>query len=160
MKGAGDAAGRPARWVPKGPLPPLAAGEARLLAGGNPQIARGDGEGPVRAYIAAMPGWKRATGEGLDALVAAWVPGVLRAVRWNRPFYGVPGRGWFMAFGCLERSVKVAFLRGGALSPPPPLASRKPEVRYLHLFAGDAPDSEAIRDWIRQAAAIEGERLF
>ncbi|MCC6304760.1 MAG: DUF1801 domain-containing protein [Rhodobacteraceae bacterium] len=160
MKGAGEAAGRPGRRVPKRPLPPLAAGEVRLLAGGNPQIAKGDGEGPVRAWIAAMPGWKRATGAELDALVAATVPGVLRAVRWNRPFYGVPGRGWFLAFGCLERYVKVAFLRGGLLSPPPPVASAKSAVRCLHLFAGDAPDSLAVRDWIRQAAAIEGERLF
>ncbi len=97
----------------------MATDEAVLLSGGNPQIPKGDGDAPVQAYIAAMPGWKRDIGRRLDALIVATVPGVTKAVRWNSPFYGVEGQGWFVTFHCFTRYVKVAFFRGTSLSPPP-----------------------------------------
>ena len=148
------------KWKPKGPLPPLAPGEVRLLTGGNPQIAKGDGAGPVRAYIAAMPGWKQAVGARIDALVSRECPGAARAVRWNAPFWGMPGRGWMLSLGCVTGYVKVSFLRGTALEPLPPEGSRVPAVRYLHIPEDGPPDEEQFRDWLRQAAAMEGERLF
>lgn len=148
------------RWVPKGPLPPLAPGEARLLTGSNPQVPRGDGPGPVAGYIAAMPGWKRAVGERIDALVARAVPDAARALRWNAPFWGVPGQGWFLSLSCTAGYVKVAFHNGAALDPPPPVASRHPDLRYLHITEGATLDEARFADWLRQAAALPGERLF
>jgi hypothetical protein len=95
-----------------------------LLAGGNPQIAKADGDAPVQAYIAAMPSWKRDVGRRLDALIVRTVPGVRKAVKWNSPFYGVEGQGWFLSFHCFTKYVKVAFFRGTSLLPvPPPPAS-------------------------------------
>lgn len=146
-------------WKPK-PLPPLAPGEVRLLTGGNPQIAKGDGPGPVAAYIAAMPGWKRGVGERIDALVAETCPGAAKAVRWNSPFWGVPGRGWMLNLSCVERYVKVAFFKGTALQPMPPVESRKDDIRYYHVFEDAGLDEAQVRDWLRQAAAIDGQRLF
>ncbi len=137
-----------------------AADAPRLLSGGNPQIPKGDGEAPVRAYLDAMPGWKRAVGERLDALIAATVPGVRKAVRWNTPFYGVEGRGWFLGFHCLTRYVKVAFLKGADLTPVPPVASKQPDARYLHVGEDGAFDEARFVDWVRQAAALPGEELF
>jgi len=128
----------------------------RLLAGGNPQIAKGDGDGPVQAYIAAMPGWKRDVGRRLDALVTRAVPGVRKAVKWNSPFYGVEGQGWFLSFHCYTRYVKAAFFRGAALTPPPPGASRQKDVRYLDIGEGDLLDEERLEHWIRQAAELPG----
>lgn len=132
----------------------------RLLAGGNPQISKGDGEAPVRAFIAAMPGWKREVGRRIDELVARAIPGVRKAVRWNTPFYGIDGQGWFLGFHCLTHYVKVAFFRGADLSPPPPVASKQPHVRYFHIHEGDALDEGQLTDWIRQAAQLPGERVF
>lgn len=135
----------------------------RLLAGGNPQIAKGDGEGPVRAYIEAMPGWKREVGERLDALIVRTVPGVRKAVRWNSPFYGVEGRGWFLSFHCITRYVKVAFFRGASLRPPPPVESRNPGTRYLHIHEGEwgnGFDEGQLERWIRQASELPGEACF
>jgi hypothetical protein len=132
----------------------------RLLTGGNPQIAKGDGEGPVRAYIAAMPGWKRKVGRRLDALVELTVPGVKKAVRWNSPFYGVEGRGWFMNVHCVSRYVKVAFFKGTSLAPVPPEGSKHPGVRYAHIFEGDEVDEALWTGWMRQAAAMDGEDCF
>ncbi|MEW4571414.1 DUF1801 domain-containing protein [Tautonia sp. JC769] len=132
----------------------------KLLAGGNPQIAKGDGDAPVQAYIAAMPGWKHGVGRGLDALIVETVPRVRKAVRWNTPFYGIEGRGWFLAFHCLTKYVKVAFFRGATLDPVPPVASKQEFVRYVHIFEGDTLDSELLARWIGQAADQPGEMCF
>ena len=131
----------------------------RLLSGGNPQIAKGYGDAPVQAYIAAMPGWKRAVGQRIDALVVAAAPDVAKAVKWNSPFYGRDGDGWFLSLHCFDRYVKLAFFRGARLDPPPPVASKQPEVRYVHIHEGDAVDEAQLTDWIRQAAALPGETM-
>jgi hypothetical protein len=127
-----------------------------LLSGGNPQVAKADGAAPVRAYIAAMPGWKRAVGRRLDTLVVRTVPGVRRAVKWNSPFYGVEGRGWFLSFHVFTNYVKVTFFRGAALKPPPPGPSKHPDVRYLDIREDDAVDEALLAKWIAQAAALPG----
>lgn len=149
------------KWTPDpSKLPPLKAGEVRLLSGGNPQIAKGDGDGPVQAYIAAMPGWKRAVGARIDALVMATVPDARKAVRWNSPFWGRPGQGWMLNLGCLNRYIKIGFFRGASLVPMPPEPSKHAEMRYLHVFE-DRPLGEAqFVDWLKQAAAIPGPELF
>jgi len=131
----------------------------RLLAGGNPQIAKGDGDTPVQAYIAAMPGWKRGLGERLDRLVVEAVPDVQKAVKWNQPFYGAGDGGWFMAFRCYTQYVQVQFFRGASLDPVPPKASKHPEVRYLDIREDDAIDTPLLRLWIEQASRLPGERL-
>lgn len=128
----------------------------KLLSGGNPQIPKGDGDAPVRAYIAAMPGWKRAAGERLDALIEKAVPGVQKAVRWNSPFYGVEGKGWFASFHCFTRYIKITFFKGAALDPPPPVASKDADVRYLHIHEGEDVDEDQLARWLKQAAAIPG----
>ena len=127
-----------------------------LLAGGNPQIAKGDGDAPVLAYIEAMPGWKRAVGERLDALIVRSAPDARKAVKWNSPFYGIPGHGWFLSFHCYTTYVKVAFFRGASLEPPPPGASKQPEVRYLDIRAGEPIDEAQLERWVAQAAALPG----
>ncbi|ARP93835.1 DUF1801 domain-containing protein [Bordetella genomosp. 13] len=132
------------------------AGQPRLLSGGNPQIAKGDGDGPVQAYIAAMPGWKRQAGERLDALIVRTVPGVRKAVKWNSPFFGVEGQGWFLSFHCFNKYIKVAFFRGASLQPLPPGASKSPEVRYLDIRENDPIDEDLLASWIRQAAHLPG----
>ncbi|MDE2764491.1 MAG: DUF1801 domain-containing protein [Gemmatimonadota bacterium] len=132
----------------------------RLLSGGNPQIPKGDGDGPVQAYVAAMPGWKREVGRSLDALVERSVPGVRKAVRWNSPFYGVEGRGWFLSFHCFTKYVKVTFLNGASLRPLPPVKSKHEQVRYFHIHEGDGVDEEPVGRWITQAAGLPGEGLF
>ena len=131
-----------------------------LLSGGNPQIPKGDGDAPVQAYIAAMPGWKRAVGVRLDALVAKAVPGVRKAVKWNSPFFGAPDDdGWFLSWHCFDRYIKVAFFRGAALDPPPPVGSKRPDVRYLHV-SEDAPlDEKQFTAWVKQASRQPGERM-
>lgn len=143
----------------KDPASEEAAGPV-LLSGGNPQIAKADGDAPVRAYIEAMPGWKRDVGRRLDALIVETVPGVRKAVRWNTPFYGVEGRGWFVAFHCITKYVKVSFFRGTSLRPEPPVGSKQPEVRYLHIHEDDEIDEALVRGWIRQASEMDGERCF
>ena len=127
-----------------------------LLSGDNPQIAKGDGDAPVHAYISAMPGWKSDIGRRVDALITRTVPGVRKAVKWNSPFYGVEGRGWFLSFHCYTRYVKLAFFRGAALKPLPPVASKDPNTRYLHVHEGEALDEKQLASWIRQAAKIPG----
>ena len=131
-----------------------------LLSGGNPQIAKGEGDAPVQAYIAAMPDWKRPIGAQLDALIEQAVPGVHKAVKWNSPMYAVaPGEGWFLSFHCFTRYIKVAFFRGTTLTPVPPESSRSADTRYLHI-AEDAPLDEAqFLDWVRQSAALPGEQM-
>jgi hypothetical protein len=130
--------------------------EPVLLSGGNPQIAKADGDAPVQAYIAAMPGWKSDVGRRLDALIVGTVPGVSKAVRWNSPFYGVEGQGWFLNFHCFTRYVKVAFFRGASLRPPPPGASKSDDTRYLDIHEDDDVDQELLARWIRQAAELPG----
>ena len=132
----------------------------KLLSGGNPQIPKADGDAPVVDYVAAMPGWKHDVGRHLDELVVANVPGVRKAVRWNTPFYGIEGRGWFVAFHCFTKYVKVTFLRGASLDPAPPIASKDPNARYFHVYEDERGDDELLADWIRQAAELPGEDLF
>ena len=128
-----------------------------LLAGGNPQIPKGEGEAPVQAYIAAMPGWTRAVGERVDALVTQSVPGVRKAVKWNSPFYGVEGQGWFLSFHVFTRYVKLTFFKGAALTPPPPGCTPKSgEARWLDVHEGHALDEAQLAAWLKQAAAIPG----
>jgi hypothetical protein len=127
-----------------------------LLAGGNPQIPKGDGDAPVQAYIAAMPGWKRDVGRRLDALIVRTAPAVRKAVKWNSPFYGVEGQGWFLNFHCFTNFLKVAFFRGTSLRPVPPGGSRHQEVRYLDIHEDDELDEAQLTTWIRQAAVLPG----
>jgi hypothetical protein len=130
----------------------------KLLSGGNPQIPKGYGDAPVQDYIAAMPGWKRQVGERLDAVIGREVPGVAKAVKWNSPFYGVEGQGWFLSLHCFAEYVKVTFFRGTSLAPVPEGASKHPEVRYWDIREGEL-DEERLADWVRQAAALPGEKL-
>lgn len=132
----------------------------KLLAGGNPQIPKGEGDAPVQAYIAAMPGWKRRVGEHLDRLISESVPEVRKAVKWNQPFYGSPeDDGWFLSFRCYTSYVQVQFLKGTSLDPLPPKASKHQEVRYLDIGEDDDLDDERLGSWIRQAATLPGERM-
>ena len=131
----------------------------RLLAGGNPQIPKGDGEEPVNAYLRAMPGWKQAFGKRLHDLVVRTVPEVRMAVRWNSPYYGVEGNGWFLSYHCFTRYVRVTWLNGSSMEPPPPGESKHERVRYLDLHEDDEFDDERIASWIRQAAALPGDEL-
>lgn len=131
-----------------------------LLSGGNPQIAKADGDEPVQQYLAAMPGWKGQVGARLDALVVETVPQVRKAVRWNSPFYGIEGQGWFLSFHCFTRYVKVTFLNGGSLEPPPPVESKHAAVRYLHIHEDGEFDAAQFADWLLQAASLPGEDLF
>jgi len=128
----------------------------RLLAGGNPQIAMADGDAPVQAYIEAMPGWKRAVGQRIDAILSAAVPGVRKVVKWNSPFYGVDGNGWFLGIHCTTRYVKVTFFRGVALRPQPPVASARPDVRFLHIHEGEPIDEARFRAWVTKASRLPG----
>lgn len=134
---------------------PHAKGDVVLLSGGNPQIAKGDGNAPVQAYIAAMPGWKRDVGQRLDALIVRAVPSVQKAVKWNSPFYGVAGQGWFLSFHVFTHYVKVTFFRGAALRPVPPGPSKQPDVRYVDLREGQLDEAQ-LTTWVRQAAALPG----
>jgi len=132
----------------------------KLLSGGNPQIPKADGDAPVQAYIAAMPGWKHGVGRYLDALVERCVPNVRKAVRWNTPFYGIEDQGWFLAYHCFTKYVKVTFLNGGSLRPPPPVTSKYEHVRYFHIHEDDEPDEDLLVGWIKQASALPGEETF
>lgn len=134
------------------------AAKPTLLAGGNPQIPKGEGDAPVQAYIAAMPGWKRDLGRRLDALIARTVPGVHKAVKWNSPFYGIQGQGWFLSYHCFTNYVKVTFFRGTSLNPVPPGASKHKEVRYLDIREGQLDEAQFV-DWVKQASRLPGERL-
>ena len=130
-----------------------------LLSGGNPQIAKGHGEAPVRAYIAAMPGWKKAVGKRLDALITETVPGLRKAVKWNTPLYGMQDDFWFASFHCFDRYIKVAFFRGAALKPTPPVESKQKDVRYFHIDEGDELDEKQFVSWIKQASKLPGEKM-
>jgi len=131
----------------------------KLLSGGNPQIPKGEGDAPVQAYIAAMPGWKRGLGERLDALITRTVPDVQKAVKWNQPFFGNEGDGWFVAFRCYTKYVQLQFFRGSSLDPPPPKASKHAEVRYLDVHEDDDLDEAQLVAWIEQARRLPGEPM-
>lgn len=135
------------------------AGEPVLLSGGNPQIAKGYGDAPVQAYIAAMPGWKSDLGRRLDALIGETVPGVHKAVKWNSPLYGKDGESWFLSLHCFTKYVKVAFFRGAALQPMPPGASKSADTRYLDIRETDVFDEAQFVSWVKQASQLPGERL-
>lgn len=128
----------------------------RLLSGGNPQIPKGDGAGPVRAYIAAMPGWKREVGERLDALVEQAIPDVERYVRWNQPMYAVDGQGYVVSFRCFTRYVKVTFFAGAELDPVPPVDFKDPKEKAFHIHEDDELDADQLLDWFRQASQLPG----
>lgn len=130
----------------------------KLLSGGNPQIPLGYGDAPVQAYIAAVPGWKRDACRRIDAAVTAAVPGVRKAVKWNSPLYGMEEDHYFLSFHCFDRYVKVAFHNGAELDPPPPVGSKQPKVRYLHVEEGDAL-GDRFTDWVKQASRLPGEKM-
>src|ERR1700750_773688 len=130
-----------------------AAAKPTLLSGGNPQIAKGDGDAPVQAYIAAMPGWKGDVGKRLDALIVRTAPGVRKAVKWNSPLYGIDGQGWFLGIHCFTHYIKVTFFRGTSLRPVPSGASKHKEVRYFDIREGDEFDEAQIANWVKQAGA-------
>jgi hypothetical protein len=131
----------------------------KLLSGGNPQIAKAGGDAPVAAYIAAMPGWKRALGERLDALIVANAPGVKKAVRWNSPFYGMPDKGWFVTFHVLTRYVKVTFFDGLALKPVPPGGTAKSgQARWIDIYEDDGLNEARMARWVKQAMKLPGWR--
>ena len=131
----------------------------KLLSGGNPQIAKGDGDAPVQAYIAAIPGWKRELGQRLDALIVRTVPKVHKAVKWNSPFYGIEEDSWFLSYHCFAKYIKVAFFRGASLHPAPPVKSKHKDVRYLHIHEDEPLDEAQFTDWVQQASNLPGERL-
>jgi hypothetical protein len=130
-----------------------------LLSGGNPQIPKGEGDAPVQAYIAAMPGWKRDVGRRLDALIAQTVPGVHKAVKWNSPFYGVKGEGWFLSFHCFNKYIKVAFFRGLSLKPVPPVESKSQDIRYFHIPEDGQFDEAQFAAWVKQASQLPLEKM-
>ncbi|MFZ4574343.1 MAG: DUF1801 domain-containing protein [Phycisphaerales bacterium] len=137
----------------------------RLLSGGNPQIAKSEGDAPVQAYIAAMPGWKRDVGRRLDVIITRTIPDVRKAVKWNSPLYGVRGRdegsagNWFLGIHCFTKYVKVAFFRGAELRPVPPGESKQKDVRYLDIREGDVIDESLLADWVKQAIALPGVQM-
>jgi hypothetical protein len=130
-----------------------------LLAGGNPQIAKAEGDAPVQAYIAAMPGWKRDVGRRLDGLITLSAGGVRKAVKWNSPFYGVENEGWFLSYHCFTKYVKVTFFRGTSLRPLPPGESKQKEVRYLDIHENEPIDEAQFVVWVKQASQLPGVRM-
>lgn len=135
------------------------AAKPKLLSGGNPQIAKDDGDAPVQAYIAAMPGWKRDVGRRVDAIVAKTVPNVRKAVKWNSPLYGIEEGHWFLSFHCFAKYVKVAFFRGADLRPVPPGESTQKDVRYLDIREDDPIDEAQFARWVKQACDLPGEKM-
>jgi hypothetical protein len=157
-------AAKPRKTAPKSVVKSSArnAGKPKLLSGGNPQIAKAEGNAPVQAYIAAMPGWKSDLGRRLDELITRTVPNVRKAVKWNSPFYGSPRQqdeGWFLSFHCFTKYLKVAFFRGASLRPVPPGESKHKEVRYLDIHEDDQLDEAQFAAWVKQASQLPGERM-
>ena len=138
---------------------PAKAAQPKLLSGGNPQIAKAYGDAPVKAYIAAMPGWKSAVGQRLDAFITRTVPGVHKAVKYNSPLYGLEGQGWLLSLHVFTNYVKVAFFRGASLRPVPPGTSKQKEVRYLDIHEDDKLDEAQFTAWVKQASQLPGEKL-
>jgi hypothetical protein len=149
---AGDTSKTPANAAKK------PAGQPALLSGGNPQIPKGEGDAPVRAYIAAMPGWKHDIGRRLDAIIGEAVPGVRKAVKWNSPFYGVEDGLWFLSFHCFTKYVKVTFFQGASLNPAPLGKSKYEAVRYLDIHEGQLDEAQ-FAAWVKQASQLPGERM-
>jgi hypothetical protein len=145
--------------MPEKPADKRSRSKPKLLSGGNPQIPKGEGDGPVQAYIAAMPGWKRPLGERLDELIVRTVPSVRKAVKWNQPFYGHEGEGWFLSFRCYTAYVQLQFFRGTSLDPVPPKPSKHDEVRYFDLHEDDDLDERLLVSWIEQASRLPGEKM-
>lgn len=143
----------------KTPSKPQTTGEPILLSGGNPQIAKGEGDAPVQAYIAAMPGWKSDVWRRLDALIEHIVPGVHKAVKWNSPFYGHAGEGWFLSAHCYTKYIKVAFFRGALLDPIPPVSSKSGDTRYVHIHEDEQIDDVQFADWVKQVSNLPGEKI-
>lgn len=155
---AGKTSRQPAQSARKTPAKQAAA-KPKLLSGGNPQIPKGEGDAPVQAYIAAMPGWKSDIGRRIDTLIERTVPGVHKAVKWNSPFYGAKGKeGWFLSFHCFTHYIKLTFFRGTSLRPVPPGESKHKEVRYLDIREGEFDEAQ-LTDWVKQASELPGERL-
>jgi len=136
--------------------PSSGAEQPKLLSGGNPQIPMGFGDAPVQAYIAAMPGWKSDAGRRLDELVDRNVPEVSKAVKWNSPFYGIEGQGWFLSFHCFAKYIKVTFFRGSSLDPLPPVDSKDEDTRYFHIYESDELDEQLVARWLQQASRLPG----
>ncbi|CAN7440481.1 DUF1801 domain-containing protein [Rhizobium sp. LjRoot254] len=143
---------------PRKPLQPGPDGVV-LLSGGNPQIAKGYGDAPVQAFIAAMPGWKSDVGRRIDDIITRTLPDVQKAVKWNTPFYGVEPDHYFLGFHCIMKYVKVAFMRGASLDPLPPGTSKQKDVRYLDIHEDDPFDEEQFADWVKQASQLPGEKM-
>jgi len=140
----------------KAPAKPSKAGPVKLLSGGNPQIAKGDGDAPVKAYIAAAPGWKREACQRIDALIVRAVPKVKKAVKWNSPFYGMEGQGWFVSYHLFAKYIKINFFFGRKLKPMPLVESKDPNARYLHVYEDGVIDEKQFTDWVKQAAKLPG----
>ena len=149
-----------AKAITKAKSVPASTEPVKLLTGGNPQIAKADGDAAVQMYIAAMPGWKRSVGERLDAIIVRAIPDVQKAVRWNSPFYGLRDQGWFLGIHCITKYVKVAFFRGSSLTPMPPVESKQKEVRYFHVYENEPLDEKSFESWVKQASKLPGEPLF
>lgn len=145
--------------VPSKPVRKKVAAAPKLLSGGNPQIAKGYGDAPVQAYIAAMPGWKRDVGQRLDELITQTLPEVQKAVKWNSPMYGMETGVWFLGIHCFTKYIKVAFFRGAALRPVPPGESKQAEVRYLNIYETDDFDEAQFVKWVQQASRLPGEKM-
>jgi len=158
VKGKSDARPKDARAPQSKPRLPKAAkkGEPVLLSGGNPQIAKGDGDGPVQAFIAAVPGWKQEVARRLDELIVQTVPNVQKAVKWNSPFYGVEGQGWFLSYHCMTKYIKVGFFKGASLNPVPPVESKDATMRYYHVHENEEIDEKQFTAWVKQASKIPG----
>ncbi|HEY5804240.1 MAG TPA: DUF1801 domain-containing protein [Lysobacter sp.] len=155
---AGNTPGKSTKVTKKAASKP-ATDKPVLLSGGNPQIAMGYGDAPVQAYIAAMPGWKREAGRKLDAIIERTIPHVYKAVKWNSPFYGIQGEGWFLSFHTYDRYIKVAFFRGTSLRPVPEVESKSQDTRYHHVHEHDEIDEAQFADWVKQASQLPGERM-
>ena len=157
---AGQSSQKSAKVAKKATAKRIAAKPAvKLLSGGNPQIAKGYGDAPVKDYIAAMPGWKSAVGRRLDALIERTVPNVHKAVKWNSPFYGVEEGVWFLGIHCFTKYIKVAFFRGTSLRPVPPGTSKQKDVRYLDIHENDELDEAQLAAWVKQASQLPGEKM-
>src|SRR3954471_3854673 len=145
---------KPTKVAKKPAVKRTAAKKAKLLSGNNPQIAKAYGDEPVQAYIDAMPGWKQEVGRRLDAIITRTIPNVYKAVKWNTPFYGNEGDGWFLGFHCMTKYIKVAFFRGKSLRPLPPVESSQKEVRYFHIHENDELDETQLTAWVKQASKL------
>ena len=156
---ANQASRKSTKAAQKAPGKRDAAKPVKILSGGNPQIPKADGDAPVQAYIAAMPGWKRDVGRRLDALIVGAVPGVSKAVKWNSPFYRVEGEGWFLSFHTFTKYIKVTFFRGTSLRPVPPGESKHKEVRYLDIYENAELDEAQFTAWVKQASELPGDKL-